>query len=86
MPTKYRKKPVEIEAVRWDGTAEGATPIINWALSTGDFEETWASYHARAHGYQVRYNVGSIPLTLRSTTERLDDAVPVPELAEERTP
>ena len=28
---KYRKKPVEIEAMRWDGTAEGATPIIEWS-------------------------------------------------------
>lgn len=32
---RYRKKPVEIEAMRWDGTAEGATPIINWVLSGG---------------------------------------------------
>ena len=32
MATKYRKKPVVIEAVQWDGTAEGATPIINWVL------------------------------------------------------
>lgn len=31
---RYRKKPVEIEAVQWDGTAEGATPIINWILSS----------------------------------------------------
>ncbi|MGN6653831.1 MAG: hypothetical protein ACTHJ9_00650 [Rhodanobacter sp.] len=29
----YRKKPVEIEAYVWDGTAEGATPIIDWALA-----------------------------------------------------
>ncbi|TFI30119.1 hypothetical protein [Streptomyces sp. 4R-3d] len=32
---KFRKKPVEIEAVQWDGTAEGATPIIDWILSSG---------------------------------------------------
>lgn len=32
---RYRKRPVEIEAVRWDGTAAGATPIINWILSEG---------------------------------------------------
>ena len=31
MPT-YRKKPVVIEAQRWDGTAVGATPIIDWIL------------------------------------------------------
>jgi hypothetical protein len=29
---KYRKRPVEIEAMQWDGTAEGATPIIDWIL------------------------------------------------------
>jgi hypothetical protein len=32
---KFRKLPVEIEAMRWDGTAEGATPIIDWVLSQG---------------------------------------------------
>ena len=32
---KFRKKPVEIEAMNWDGTAEGATPIINWVLNGG---------------------------------------------------
>jgi len=30
----FRKKPIEIEAVQWDGTAEGATPIIDWILSS----------------------------------------------------
>jgi hypothetical protein len=33
---KYRKKPIEIEAAQWDGTAEGATPIIDWILANGD--------------------------------------------------
>jgi len=32
---KYQKRPVVIEAVQWDGTAEGATPIINWVLNNG---------------------------------------------------
>ena len=32
---KFTKKPVEIEAVQWDGTAEGATPIIDWVLING---------------------------------------------------
>lgn len=31
----YRKKPVEIQAWQWDGTAQGATPIINWILGAG---------------------------------------------------
>ena len=29
----YRKKPVQIEAFQWDGTAEAATPLINWMLT-----------------------------------------------------
>lgn len=32
---KFRKKPVEIEAMKWDGTAEGATLVIDWVLGGG---------------------------------------------------
>lgn len=32
---KYRKKPIIIEAHQWDGTVEGATPIIDWILTNG---------------------------------------------------
>jgi hypothetical protein len=32
---KFRKKPVEIEAMQWDGTADGATQIIEWIHSYG---------------------------------------------------
>lgn len=31
----YRKLPVEIDANQWDGTAEGATLIIDWILANG---------------------------------------------------
>lgn len=42
MSTKsFRKKPVEIQAMQWDGTAEGAIPIIDWIL-TGELS---ARYH-----------------------------------------
>jgi hypothetical protein len=34
-PGRYRKKPVVIEAMHWDGTAAGATPIIDWILESG---------------------------------------------------
>lgn len=33
---RFRKKPVEIEAMQWDGTPEGATPIIDWVLASGE--------------------------------------------------
>lgn len=32
---RYRKRPVEVDAAQWDGTAEGATPIIDWVLDGG---------------------------------------------------
>lgn len=32
---KCKKKPVVVEAVQWDGSALGATPIINWILENG---------------------------------------------------
>lgn len=35
MPARFRKKPVEIEAIQWDGTAPGATVIIDWILGHG---------------------------------------------------
>jgi hypothetical protein len=34
-PRRFRKKPVVIEAIRWEGTAATATPIIDWMLSHG---------------------------------------------------
>jgi hypothetical protein len=40
-PQRFRKKPVVVEAVQWDGTPEGATPIIDWMLS----EDGTARYH-----------------------------------------
>jgi hypothetical protein len=38
---RYRKKPVEIDAARWDGTVEQATEIINWVLAN----DGTARYH-----------------------------------------
>lgn len=32
---RYRKMPVEVEAMQWDGTAAGAGPIIDWILANG---------------------------------------------------
>jgi hypothetical protein len=32
--SRFRKKPIEIDAMQWDGTADGATPIIDWILSS----------------------------------------------------
>lgn len=34
-PEKFRKKTHEVEAMRWDGTSTGATPVIDWLLALG---------------------------------------------------
>lgn len=41
---KYRKKPVIVEAMQWDGTPEGATPIIDWVLQNGPDDGPVARY------------------------------------------
>lgn len=33
MVKKYRKKPVEVEAVRWDGSASSTSKIVHWILA-----------------------------------------------------
>jgi hypothetical protein len=42
---RYRKRPVVIEAMQWDGTAEDAGPVINWILANGPraarYEDDW---------------------------------------------
>jgi hypothetical protein len=34
-PVQYRKKPVVVDAIKWDGTADGASEIIDWILKEG---------------------------------------------------
>lgn len=49
---KFTKQPVTIEASEpWDGTAEGATPIIDWVLANGGT----ARYHAAEEGSEDPY-------------------------------
>lgn len=56
-PTKFRKKPVVIEAMRWIGTAIEASPVIDWVLSQGgtaryhDEETAWGGdvVHSEEH-------------------------------------
>lgn len=43
-PGRFRKRPVVIEAMRWDGTPEGATPIIDWVLADGPADGPVARY------------------------------------------
>jgi hypothetical protein len=56
LPRYYRKKPVVIQAMQWDGTVEVATKIIDWILS---YEGT-ARYHEKSN-YQMGYEEGTFP-------------------------
>ncbi|MGO2030634.1 MAG: hypothetical protein ACTH2A_06775 [Glutamicibacter ardleyensis] len=40
-PLMFRKKPVTIEAMHYNGEAERATEIINWALSSDQTIRYW---------------------------------------------
>lgn len=50
-PKKYRKKPVVIEAMQWDGTAENATQTINWILGYNAV----ARYIGNGEDHPMRY-------------------------------
>lgn len=58
---KYRKKPVEIEAVQWAGTAAAATPIIDWILANGGTAryDEYRPADRRPSGYVLREAVPS---------------------------
>ena len=51
-PKKYRKKPVVIEAMRWDGTASAARPIVDWILANGGT----ARYVGKGENHLMRYS------------------------------
>jgi hypothetical protein len=57
---KYRKKPVVIEALRWDGSVENATLIINWILDGGGT----ARYDDREDAWDSRINIETIEGTM----------------------
>jgi hypothetical protein len=42
-PKTYRKKPVTLEAMQWDGTARGATTIVDWILSHDGIARYWSA-------------------------------------------
>lgn len=51
--TQFRKKPVVIVAMQWDGTAAGAIPIIDWVLQAGDRAARFVDYGEHAKPGQV---------------------------------
>lgn len=40
---KFRKKPIVIEAMQWDGTIEGGNEIIEWSNGSASWFRGWTS-------------------------------------------
>lgn len=63
-PAKYRKKPVVIEAMRFDGTPATGSPIIDWALSSDVTISFWCEdgeqCRKESHVLQVRTLEGTM--------------------------
>lgn len=51
---QFRKKSVVIEAAQWDGTAESATPIIEWVLGGGGTARYHDAEPPRMHSVHCR--------------------------------
>ena len=49
MAQKYKMKPVVVEAMRWTGTPQSATEVIDWVLSCDS--HTSIRYHAAQDAY-----------------------------------
>lgn len=48
-PEKFRKKPIVVEAMQWDGTQAGASPIIDWVLASSERSARWHEETVQAH-------------------------------------
>lgn len=57
-PQQFRTKPAHVEAMQWDGTAEGATPIIDWVLAGGGT----ARFRDWAWGNEIVADAGEVLL------------------------
>ncbi len=58
---RYRKKPVVIDAMRWDGGAEQATIIIDWILES----EGTARYHESVNDVPEEIVIDTLEGTMR---------------------
>lgn len=60
---KYRKKPVEIDATRWDGTVKDATRVVGWILDGGGT----ARYHDPEEATPAHLAIDTLEGTMRAT-------------------
>lgn len=61
---KYRKRPVVIEATRWDGSAADATRCINWIL--GSDGEHSGRFHSGGDDTDICISIDTLEGTMQA--------------------
>ena len=74
-PKTFRKRPVVVQAMQWNGGAEAATPVIDWILSGGGT----ARYVGQGELHHLRRGDEVVPLRTISTVELLPTLPTAPE-------
>lgn len=70
---KFRKRPVVIEAVKFDGGPESATPIIDWILMNGstarwrDSAEAYQGVNAGHTGWDEALSIDTLEGTIHAS-------------------
>lgn len=70
---RYRKRPVEVDAALWDGSAEGAVPIIDWILA-GDGTATYVAPYLHSQSCRCDGRTRRVPSPTLG-----EDVMPCPE-------
>lgn len=61
-PGRFRKKPVEVEAMQVDGTVERSYELLNWIVTNGGDA---VRGHSSTHGYDI--TVGTLEGDMHAT-------------------
>lgn len=62
MTDRYRKKPVEVEAMQWTGGADVASHVIDWIIANGGT----ARYVGYESGWPEHINVDTLEGTMHA--------------------
>ena len=69
-PRVFQKRPIQIEAMQWDGTEAGAAPVMDWVTNKGgtaalDRRPVRADHHMNRLSYELRMYIQTLegPMT-----------------------
>lgn len=55
-PRVFQKRPIQIEAMQWDGTEAGAAPVLSWIATNGG-TAAFDRIPVAASRYNIRYDL-----------------------------